>query len=62
MNTKCSVCGSTRNFGRFVLRQFCSPACKQSAYRQRKIAQGFRLYRGYFYALPVEVGQGGANG
>jgi hypothetical protein len=59
MKTNCSVCGSTRNFGRFSLRQYCSSACKQFAYRQRKLANGFSIYRGYFYASPDLAGQGG---
>lgn len=61
MNTKCPVCGSIRNFGagrgRFV-RIYCQAACRQSAWRQRKIAQGFHFYRGYFYPLPIETGEG----
>lgn len=61
MNTKCPVCGSTRNFGTgpgWRLRKYCQAACRQSAYRQRKIAQGYHFYRGYFYPLPVEAVEG----
>lgn len=61
MNTKCSVCGSTRNFGSgsgCTVRIYCQAACRQSAWRQRKIAQGFHFYRGYFYPVPVEAVEG----
>lgn len=58
--SKCPICGSLRGFGH-GLKKYCSSACRQISYRQRKIAQGFHFYRGYFYPVPVEVGQGSTH-
>lgn len=62
MTSQCANCGSTRNFNNprgASLRTYCSDACRQVAYRKRKIAQGFRFYRGYFYSSLVSAVQGG---
>lgn len=57
---QCPVCNRLFVQGRINnpkldLRKFCSAACKQKHYRQRKEQQGFYFYRGYAYEVDRAV-------
>lgn len=58
MTLRCSVCNTFIVPGRLKrVRKYCSSSCRQIAYRQRKIASGLYIYRGYFYKQVDLVGE-----